>query len=644
MSKTVNIKNNIQDPILAAIKRKPRDFQIIIKKTDNVYSGIITTPFFDKLPPESNEIYNKTINYTNFITDLHFETKLELPKALETTLQNNYNAIINFKYNFLIKKFEDFVNDNNISEINLPDFYKTVYDELVLTPLTAFDGYKFFETDLNRLKATTVNEKLKIFSSKVDFPGANGVIKKQLTEYLETYNSFKEQFPYYSEIIFDNIIVKPAEKTFIKLFDKYDLNYPIMKNFHNFKTKLPFTAIYSSLTNLSPAQSISINTYDLEDLLNFYSGQKSEDYIPDFLQFLEKNEINYEKILMNEKNYFEIVGYKISIYDNDSNTPIKEIYLPNNTDKAKTELIETQIIYGKRYKYKISLLAAVVSANYSYKFFDSKKVEFTLEPKIILYEIDSVSYSNFLFDSPPIEPEVEIIPYIGIDNLLKINLNTAIGKKTLKPIFFNNEEKQMAEKIAESQDVIGNLQQMELTFNSEEPSDYFEMYRLENPPKNYFDFLAGQKTIIDNNNSSAGSIDDKILPNRKYYYTFRSIDYHKHVSNPTIIYQVEIVSDKGVIYPIIKMFEPQDFSLKETSRQFKRYLSVVPSFGNTLIDLEKNNNFMGATNSKDVLKNALIGMNNTTVWNKKFKIRLTSISTGKKIDLNLIFNINKNNQ
>lgn len=55
-------------------------------------------------------------------------------------------------------------------------------------------------------------------------------------------------------------------------------------------------------------------------------------------------------------------------------------------------------------------------------------------------------------------------------------------------------------------------------------------------------------TAVSNTNASTGEFVDYISSNKKYYYTFRMVDVHGHVSNPTEIYEIELVNDEGSVY------------------------------------------------------------------------------------------------
>ncbi len=59
-------------------------------------------------------------------------------------------------------------------------------------------------------------------------------------------------------------------------------------------------------------------------------------------------------------------------------------------------------------------------------------------------------------------------------------------------------------------------------------------------------------------------LNDKNTPNKKYYYTFKTIDYHGNISNPSPVYEVEIVDDNGASYFLMNTV---NFEFKEPSNQ-----------------------------------------------------------------------------
>ena len=139
------------------------------------------------------------------------------------------------------------------------------------------------------------------------------------------------------------------------------------------------------------------------------------------------------------------------------------------------------------------------------------------------------------------------------------------------------------------------------------------------------------------------------MPDTKYYYTFRAIDIHEHVSNPTEVYEVELVSvldgataGQIAFIPIVKIinFEKE---IKESSlltKPMKKYIIIGANSEQGDIDEEY---LEGLSTANDAEKEPLMGgtSNGISIFDKKkkFKIRLTSKETGRRLDLNIDFKV-----
>tara|TARA_B100001123_G_C15314190_1_gene1025515 strand:- start:2665 stop:3138 length:474 start_codon:yes stop_codon:yes gene_type:complete len=144
------------------------------------------------------------------------------------------------------------------------------------------------------------------------------------------------------------------------------------------------------------------------------------------------------------------------------------------------------------------------------------------------------------------------------------------------------------------------------------------------------DFMENLRTRTPNT-----SFVDTIEPNVTYYYLFRAIDNHGNISNPSEVIQATIIKDQFV-YPVIKnySYDSAKKSSKETKKNLKRYLRVSPVLSSMLID--KGRTDIGAESANKVVK-ATMGPKGSSLWGKKFKIRVTSKNSGKKLDLNFKF-------
>ena len=133
------------------------------------------------------------------------------------------------------------------------------------------------------------------------------------------------------------------------------------------------------------------------------------------------------------------------------------------------------------------------------------------------------------------------------------------------------------------------------------------------------------------------SIVDSISPNKKYYYTFRGVDVHGNRSNPTDVYQVELVQFEGMIFFDINIYtfklEEMGYNNVKSSRTFRRYLKVNPNLIQSLINYDKSIPD-GSTASAYDASNISLGLADESVWDKRFKMRITSKHSGKKFDIN----------
>ena len=126
---------------------------------------------------------------------------------------------------------------------------------------------------------------------------------------------------------------------------------------------------------------------------------------------------------------------------------------------------------------------------------------------------------------------------------------------------------------------------------------------------------------------------DFIEPNQKYYYIFRAVDKHGHISNPTTIYEVELVKQDGSVYSLISVVDEFAESPKASTKSMRRYLHIKPNTENSFIDRIA----LGERAEAKDIERVNLGIGDERIWGKKFKIRLTSKNSGKKIDFNLNF-------
>jgi hypothetical protein len=169
----------------------------------------------------------------------------------------------------------------------------------------------------------------------------------------------------------------------------------------------------------------------------------------------------------------------------------------------------------------------------------------------------------------------------------------------------------------------------------------FEIYRSKEPPKSYLDF----EKISDIRMpfvSPDAVFNDFVVPNQKVYYMFRKVNLKGLVSNPTPIYEVELLIDADDSKVIVDIYEFPKEITKQNTRKFKNLFQIIPAVEDTIF--EDNQPFLANRNSlKGTIDNVTLGTEvEKSLWGRKFKFRFKSTTTGRIIDYNITLTLTKN--
>tara|TARA_R110002012_G_scaffold143166_2_gene301305 strand:- start:3895 stop:5178 length:1284 start_codon:yes stop_codon:yes gene_type:complete len=265
-----------------------------------------------------------------------------------------------------------------------------------------------------------------------------------------------------------------------------------------------------------------------------------------------------------------------------------------------------------------------------------------------------VPYSSHIVsiqDRPPIAPDVTIVPYSGVSNKVLLLLNSSTGEFTTSPVIIKPSD---AEQIANQYTAQTNIAitpeeaatqvaegTLKLEYRNDDPISKYEIFRTTTRPTSYASFntsLNPHKIVTGKvrlgKESSASHLIDDIRPNTKYYYCFRALDVHNNFSNPSHVYEVELVDNQGQIYMILNTFM---FKTEVENKAFKsgrRYVYIEPSLRNVAYDASIDSSETAASIPGG--GNPILGPATDNCWEKTFKVRLTSKKTGKKVDLNIL--------
>ena len=376
-------------------------------------------------------------------------------------------------------------------------------------------------------------------------------------------------------------------------------------------------------------------------------------------------------------------------------TEMQSIWIPNEKDLDMVSYLDTQIRYNQEYTYEIFAYVCVLGESITYENLSksvpitSDCVEFVdfetgeiVEPRVpglvtatnpitgdkkyitiaesniamaefdivtstspIVIEIPYYQTRGTVLDKPPLPPHVSPYPFVGVPNRFGFLLEGAIGELTMDPVYITSDDQTMATAIREARYLSADDP---ITYGTDDYPVEFQMFRLTEAPTSYSSFAVGrvsthfsQLNIYNSDEfSTSMEIVDDIEPNTKYYYMFRTIDVHGHASNPSPVYQVEIAQSEEIVIPYVKVLkEFANLVPTAPTKSFRRFLQLEPSALHQIINEEKND-FASYSSARDLVAgqggSIILGEADKSVWDKKFKIRLTSKKTGKKLDINLV--------
>ena len=243
-------------------------------------------------------------------------------------------------------------------------------------------------------------------------------------------------------------------------------------------------------------------------------------------------------------------------------------------------------------------------------------------------------------DFPPIPPNVNFDPLVGKGPNILITMENQTGDREEVPVILQSIDEAVfnIQRTAQGRDEKGpdgSYTIPSLRFKSDDFPKAYQVFKLDTAPFSYEDFADKLYRVIDVEEQTAFM--ENLEPNRKYYYVFRTVDIHDNISNPSKVFEVEMVLDSGVFYPLINTYEFNMADLGAKAKQFKQYLKIEAALLQKLVNKEKS----GITDDSSNVDLPILGVLDEAVWNhKKFKFRITSKHTGKMLDLNVKFKTN----
>jgi hypothetical protein len=610
---------------------------------------------FNEFKNEINGILNST--------HLNHLTNMLLPQRTETN--NNAEFIYSSKssYNYYSKGYEN--QTQSITEKEIPNFYIETGDNNSSLKVFSVDNFNkdFFKSIGTKVQLNTP-------------PSARTKERNIIFDGISTISSVVDQFPFYNRLGMDSYSLGDITKfinnagLFLDLIDFYisgdpssTANFDILSSTNTTQINREVeTQVFSfatwltdqdySLQNDSSSTIISENP--VPSINNMFGNFSKVLLNGIFRNAVKSNLRTIQEVLENRSCYNEVLFYRVDKYVGSFiGQPVQTFWFSNKGEAL--QYYDTQIKYGTIYAYDISAYTLVMGNSYSYTnptFRDSDGqyyVDLTVNNNCSaqLVRIPVTQFSSAAIDNPPLRPQVYFSTKMNSDNNIKITLSHNLGEELADFIAISDLDTQQERLMGLVQYNYNGGDNLKY-FKSSEDAQYFEVYRSPVPPQKPQDFvgmkIADAKQFFSDTRRSSShvSINDYISPNTKYYYIFRAVNIHNHVSNPTIVYEVLLTQDADDSkISVVEYKYPKSIKFNN-SKTFNSLLQVQPS----LDQVTFNNNqpsIINAVSARTELNNITLGDAEEQIWGKVFKIRCRSTTTGRKIDFNVRFNLKKVN-
>ena len=273
----------------------------------------------------------------------------------------------------------------------------------------------------------------------------------------------------------------------------------------------------------------------------------------------------------------------------------------------------------------------------------------------------SISYpSAKVMDRPPTAPVLDVFPMVGIKDQIKLSINLETGNNTgadARDIVSIGDLSDKITELKQYQDKYTNraLPPNKLEYKNEGISElrniivyrttsidlavqnYNDIYKSFNPETNsdvlvrkFTDKIIDSEQFPDVQQVPSYDLRDTIEPNVNYYYTCVVEDFHGNPSNPSIIYRVRLLFDKGLLIPEIDTVLPNGTGDQKPQKNLTQFVQIDASNIQTLPYVDTENGGFSAERSLG----ASLGK---SIEEQGYIIRLTSKDTGRKFDVKLNF-------
>lgn len=625
MSK-INIKNSINNPLINYIKQRGLTFHTSERSVNN--NQITEKIVISAVKPEDKQELAAIAN--NYGTQLYHDTTLKDDMKLKNTFvysSNDYeNATSDSAELELPNFYLENVNEQNTENSYLKSLNTNIISREFIKNLTTKQGILAARSQAQLIKFRNIlfgNNYLpsRSFSNLNEFPYYN-TISVASENNNNTLRILLKKFSFLEEMLGGLL----SEQESINLnFEVNGQDTSIsVKDIINILRNNPLQLNTEDKLVLGSAKlnsNFMINNFKKNIILASLQANLYSD-LPSFREMYEGTEVKRETLV-----------YKIEKYNDEQSQPIQSFWRYDEGDYH-----DYQIKRDKTYRYKLLSYCVIYGAETIVQSFKENRgnVEIVMSSgpsyKCAVIENDE--------DSIKVSPKIPMPPFVSFhnenneENIIKIYLSLKNGSEKNLFVPISNSDLEIINDI-KSED--GKYQ-----FDYELQDGKFEVYRLSDMPKSYENFEEAKILDIRNSISTTDVIfKENVKPNKKYYFMFRSINMIGVPSNPSPVYEVELIKAASASKVSVKVISMQE-NIEYKDKTFKNLIQIKPSFQQEIFD-DQNDFVQGLSTFKKRINDISLGTATDKVWGKKFKIRVKSKDSGKIIDLNVKFNLIKDN-
>ena len=602
------------------------------------------------------------------VSDHHIE--IALPEQLKAGVgfqfgQNTSTYRIEPRYSYIAENYENHV--RNLNELTLPNIY--ICDSPMMDSFEGFRPFRKGKPSRGRFENFTKKER-STFASNMDPNYFNKMTNVVIGSgyKMSKAQAVVSQYPYDIKLAF----TQPQQSKKIFNFIHNLGIYPFLLNdvIDNGGSLATFRGSFagdsSNLVDSVNFQLIDIlewskgESYNYNQTNKLYYGNEQykskSSYATSFMGTIFNGFLNdlikehmrgYEEIIdgatcMHETLFYQVEKFKDVVIGQ----PLQTFWIPAKSNSVS--YIDTQLKYDNLYAYRVSAYIMIVGNNYSFTSVDnvhhnertglftaSVSMENRCSMKIV--KVPYFQEQARVMNPPPSIPMIDFYNRSNSKNMINIRMALTSYHGTGEYEIITSDDsliKTKLEQFYKNQD----------PKSIERPENYigtFEVFRASTPPKSYTDFSQYRLIeITSESNTTSQVFEDRVLPNTKYYYCFRSVNHHGIRSQPTKVMEVQLIKDADDSKVEVNVYEFPKADTFQKTTTMKRFFQIMPSQNQSYFNPDQNSIY-GAESLNNKLDNINLGMAEKSIWGRKMKIRLTSTDTGRKIDFNITFDLIK---